>query len=341
MRYGLFVFVGILVAILIVGLASHRAHSDVRILRLAHGLNIQHPVHKTMEWMAQRVKELSGGKLIIEIFPNEQLGNEKECIEALQLGYLAMTKTSSGPLEGFVPRLRIFGIPYLFRDSEHFWQVAKGPIGKELLLAGQEKGLRGLCYYDAGARSFYAKRPINSPEDLKGMKIRVMNSVMAVDMIRAMGGSATPISWGELYTSLDQGVVDAAENNPPSFETSRHYEICKYYSLDEHLRLPDILVISYRVWRSLTPEQQKILQQAVDESVEYGRRLWAEAEAASLAKVESAGVQIIRPDKRAFQESVRPIWQRYLNATEGNDAEIGRLIRQIQQVGAGTDPAKD
>ncbi len=166
MKYGLFIFVGLLLLALAIGLVcQQRGPGEVRVLRLAHGLNVQHPVHKTMEWMAQRAKELSNGRLIIEIFPNEQLGNEKECIEALQLGYLAMTKTSSGPLEGFVPKLRIFGIPYLFRDSDHFWAVALGPIGKELLYAGQDKGLRGLCYYDAGARSFYAKKPIHSPED--------------------------------------------------------------------------------------------------------------------------------------------------------------------------------
>lgn len=181
-------------------------------------------------YMAKKAREKSSGRMVIQIFPNEQLGTEKENIEALQLGYLAATKISTAVMEGFVPRMRVFGIPYLFRDSEHYWKVLKGPIGKELLASGKGKGLRGLCFYDAGSRSFYAKKEIRSPEDLKGLKIRVMNSVMSMKMVGAMGGSPTPIPWGELYTALEQGVVDAAENNPPSFRTSRHYEETLYGS---------------------------------------------------------------------------------------------------------------
>ncbi|MBM4024772.1 MAG: TRAP transporter substrate-binding protein [Planctomycetes bacterium] len=296
------------------------------ILKLGHGLDVSHPVHKGMVFMAEKVHEKSGGRMRVEIFPNEQLGNEKECIEALQLGYLAMTKTSSAPMEGFVPQMRVFGIPYLFRDAEHFWKVCNGPSGKKLLLAGESKRLRGLCYYDAGARSFYAKRPIEKPADLTGLKIRVQNSIMSIKMVQAMGGSPTPIPWGELYTALDQGVVDGAENNAPSFRTSRHYEVCGYYSLDEHTRLPDVLVISTRVWNHLTPEQQRILQEAVDESVAYQRQLWAEAEEADLKTVQEAGAKIVRPDLAPFRASVQTVWKEF----EGT--EIGDLIRQIQEV---------
>lgn len=296
------------------------------VLKLAHSLDITHPVHKGMEYLAKRVAEKSSGRMKVEIFPNEQLGNEKECIEALQLGYLGITKISTAPMESFVPKMKIFGIPYLFRDSEHYWKVLNGPIGKKLLLAGQSKWLRGLCYYDAGARSFYAKKAINSPADLQGLKVRVQNSQMAMKLIEAMGGSPTPIPWGELYTALDQGVVDAAENNPPSFRTSRHYEVCKYYSLDEHTRLPDILVISTRVWDSMKPEYQKILQEAVDESVEYQRKIWTQAEESDMKIVEDAGVTIIRPDKGPFRESVKSVWEEF----EGT--EIGELIKQIQEV---------
>lgn len=328
MKKALTIFIVLLLVMLAARfvIGTDEALGDVRILKLAHGLNTQHPVHKTMEFLAERLKETSAGKMIIQIFPSEQLGNEKECIEALQLGYLAMTKTSTGPMEGFVPRIKIFGLPYVFRDSDHFWKFALGPIGKELLAEGQDKGLKGLCYYDAGARSFYAKKPINSPADLKGLKIRVMSSIMAMKMVRTMGGSPTPISWGELYTSLDQGVVDAAENNPPSFDTSRHYEICKYYSLDEHVRLPDMLVISTRVWQSLNAEQQKLLQDAVDESVTYGRKLWDEAEKASLETVQAAGVEIIYPDKSLFQKAAEPMWAEFA------ETEIGPLIQQIQEI---------
>jgi len=297
------------------------------VLKLGHGLPTAHPVHEAMVFMARRVDEKSGGKMRVEVFPNEQLGTEKECIEALQLGYLAMTKTSSAPMENFVPQMKIFGVPYLFRDSEHFWNALSGPIGKELLLAGQAKRLRGLCYYDAGARSFYTKdREVQTPADLKSMKIRVQNSAMSMKLVEAMGGSPTPISWGELYTSLDQGVVDGAENNSPSFRQSRHYEVCKYYILDEHTRLPDMLMISVRVWQHLTPEQQQILQDAVDESVVYQRKIWAEAEQADLKAVEEAGVKIIYPDKAPFRASVKSVWDEF----EGT--EIGELIERIQEV---------
>lgn len=307
------------------GCEKEKAGSEI-VLKLGHGLDITHPVHKAMVYMAERVREKSSGRMKVEIFPNEQLGNEKECIEALQLGYLAMTKTSTAPMEGFVPRMKIFGIPYLFRDAEHFWKILKGPLGKELLMAGESKRLRGLCYYDAGARSFYAKKEIHSPADLKGMKVRVQNSVMSMKLVEAMSGSPTPIPWGELYTALDQGVVDAAENNPPSFRTSRHYEVCKYYILDEHTRLPDILVISTRVWDSLSPESQQILQEAVDESVEYQRKIWAEAEEKDMKKVQDAAVKIIHPDKEPFRASVKSVWDEF----EGTD--IGELIKQIQEV---------
>jgi tripartite ATP-independent transporter DctP family solute receptor len=310
-----------------VGCKKQDADTDVEVvLKLGHSLDITHPVHKAMVYMAQKVSEKSNGRIRVEVFPNEQLGTEKECIEALQLGYMAITKTSTAVMEGFVPKMKIFGIPYLFRDSEHYWKVLNGPIGKELLLAGQSKGLRGLCYYDAGARSFYAKKEIKSPADLQGLKVRVMKSEMSIDMIEDMGGLPTPISWGELYTSLDQGVVDAAENNPPSFRTSRHYEVCHYYALDEHTRLPDILIISTKVWNSLSPEFQQILQEAVDESVEYERKIWAEAEKNDLKIVEDAGVKVTYPDKKPFEDSVKGMWAEY----EGT--EIGELIEQIQEV---------
>lgn len=328
MKNKLFIFIFVLLIVLLSGFIWSRKteRGKVRVLKLAHGLNTQHPVHKTMVYMAERVKEKSGGKLIIQIFPSEQLGDEKECIEALQLGYLGMTKTSTAPMESFVPQIKIFGIPYLFRDSDHFWKVALGPIGKELLEAGKPFGLKGLCYYDAGARSFYAKKPIYNPEDLKGLKIRVQKSIMSMEMIEAMGGSPTPISWGELYTALDQGVVDAAENNPPSFDTSRHFEICKFYTLNEHTRLPDILVMSTRVWNSLTKEQQKILQEGVDKSVEYNRQVWKEAVEDALKKFESSGVTIIQPDKELFRQAVMSMWEKY------NGTEIGELIEQIEKI---------
>jgi tripartite ATP-independent transporter DctP family solute receptor len=314
-----------LTAVMLVG--CDRKEREVKVLKLAHVLDTEHPVHKAMVFMAEKVKEKSAGRLRIDIYPSEQLGSEREIIEQLQVGALALAKASSSALEAFVPKMKVLGLPYLFRDSEHFWKVLLGPIGKEILAAGEPVGLKGLCFYDAGARSFYTKdKLIESPADLKGMKIRVQKSEMAIKMIIAMGGSATPIDWGELYTSLQQGVVDAAENNPPSFYNSMHYEVCKYYILDEHTCCPDVLLISTFVWNKLTPEFQRILQESADESVTFQRQLWAQKEKECLDAVEKAGVKITRPDKTPFRQASQAVWKEF----EGT--EIGELANRITQV---------
>ena len=308
-------------------IAGCGSKSDVVELKIAHGLDITHPVHKAMEFMAEKAFEKSAGKMKIDIYPNEQLGNEKECIEQLQLGSLAMTKVSSSPLESFVPAIKVFALPFLFRDADHKWKVFNGPIGKQLLAAPEKKGLKGLVYYDAGARSFYStNKPILSPDDLKGMKIRTQQSPVAIKMIGAFGGSATPIAWGELYTSLQQGVVDGAENNAPSLFTSNHYEVCKYYSLDEHTMVPDMLLISTIVWNKLDPAMQKILQEAADESEPYERELWSAFVKECMDKMVAAGVKVYNPDKAPFMEKAKVLWQEF----EGT--EIGELAKQIQEV---------
>ena len=291
---------------------SCTGETSVTVIKLAHVLDTSHPVHKGMEVMARLVEEKSGGKMRVDIYPSGQLGQERDMIELLQIGSLAMTKVSTAPLEAFVPEMKIFGVPYVFRDDEHRWKVLKSSIGKRLLLSGQKHFLRGMCYYDAGSRSFYTKeKPILKPEDLKGMKIRVMKSITAVEMVQSLGGSATPIPWGELYTALQQGVVDGAENNPPSFYLSRHYEVCKYYCLDEHTAVPDILLMSTVVWNNLTEQEQVWLQEAVDESVEVQKILWKEASEHALAEVQKAGVEIIYPDKEPFRNAVKSMHESY------------------------------
>ncbi|MBC7188146.1 MAG: TRAP transporter substrate-binding protein [Calditrichaeota bacterium] len=298
-----------------------------RVLKLAHALDTNHPVHKGMVYMAERVAEKSHGRLRVDIYPSGQLGDERELIELLQIGSLAMTKVSTAPLEAFVPEMEIFGIPYVFRDDEHRWKVLRGDIGRRLLLAGERFLLRGMCYYDAGSRSFYTKKvPIMQPGDLRGLKIRVMNSPTSFKMIQTLGGSATPIPWGELYTALQQGVVDGAENNPPSFYFSRHYEVCKYYCLDEHTSIPDILLMSTTVWETLSLEEQKWLQEAVDESVDYQRKLWQESSEQALQEVQKAGVQVLHPDKAPFRRAVQEMYDAY------KGTPIYELIQEIQRV---------
>ncbi len=301
--------------------------SDTTVIKLSHVLDESHPVHKGMVEMNRRLKELSGGAVELLIIANSPLGSETECLSQVRSGALAMTKVSAAALETFVPEMAVFSLPYLFRDSEHFWNVLNGPIGEELLKAGERAGLHGLCYYDSGSRSFYTtSKPILTPADIEGMKIRVMQSPMAMDLIKMLGGAPTPIAWGELYTALQQGMVDGAENNEPSLSTSRHYEVAKHYSLDEHTSIPDVLVMSKLDWDRLAPQAQAWLTQAARESVPVQRQLWREQVEKSLEEVKAAGVTIYHPDKAPFVEASAPMYKPY----EGQP--LGRLAERIREV---------
>ncbi len=285
---------------------------DKRYLKLAHTLPPDHPVHEAMVFMAERCSELSKGKMEIEIYPSEQLGSEQQCVELLQIGSLAITKVSAAVMESFTEDYKVLGLPYIFRDSAHAVNVLDGEIGRELLLSTENRYIRGLCFYDAGSRSFYTiDKPILNPSDLEGMKIRVMKSKTAMDMVKALGGSPTPISYGELYTALQSGVVDGAENNPPSFYTSHHYEVCKHYALDEHTAVPDVLIISQHIWNKLSDQEKSWIQQAATESVALERKLWSESVKKSLAEVQKAGVTVYYPDKSLFAEKVDEVYDSY------------------------------
>lgn len=305
------------------GCKNHETH---KVLKLAHGLDPSHPVHKGMVFMAERLAEKSKGQLTIDIYPSGQLGSEQQCVELLQIGSLAITKVSAAVMESFTPKYKVLSIPYLFRSTEHSFQVFESEIGKEILLASEENWIRGLCFYDAGFRSFYTiDKPIMVPEDLDGLKIRVQKSQMAMEMVRELGGSPTPISYGELYTALQSGVVDGAENNPPSLYTSHHYEVCKEYSLDEHTCVPDVLIISTTVWNKLSDQEKKWLQEAADESVPVERKYWAESVEESLRIVQEAGVHIHHPDKTKFVEKVQPLLDKYRT-----DPVLGDLVKRIE-----------
>ena len=302
-------------------------HDDTIVLKLAHVLDTGHSVHQGMVHMAERLDHYSNGKMRIDIYPSGQLGAERDTVELVQIGSLAMTKVSAAPLEAFVPAMQVFSIPYVFRDREHLFKALDSEVGKELLKSTEVARLKGMGYYDSGSRSFYmVDTPVETPDDIQGKKIRVMKSQTAVKMIAAMGGGATPISWGELYTALQQGVVDGAENNPPSFYLSGHYEVCKYYALNEHTSVPDMLLMSSHIWNSLDTQQQEWLQMAVDDSVTYQRELWRVSTEEALAAVEAAGVIVTRPDKRPFMEAVEEMKAAY------DGTEVGRYLRAIEAV---------
>ncbi|MCF2949589.1 TRAP transporter substrate-binding protein [Paraglaciecola aquimarina] len=296
-------------------------------LTLGHALDTRHVVHIAMEHMAQRLEHYSNGSMEIVIYPGGQLGSEREMIELLQIGSLSMTKVSASPLEGFVPEMKIFSIPYLMRDREHFWRVLNSELGQSLLDKVKVARLKGMGYYDAGSRSFYTKdAPIRTPDDLTGKKIRVLNSPTAMATVKALGGAATPIAFGELYAAIQQGVVDGAENNPPSYYLSRHYEIARYYSLDEHTFVPDVILASLPVWNALTKQQQEWFSKAMADSVEFQKSLWQTESDKALATVKAEGVEVIYPDKKAFQDKVIPF-----HATFDN-SPIAKQIKIIKQM---------
>lgn len=316
----------ILVGILLAGCTTRQ---EITTVKLGHGLDTNHPVHQAMVYMQERLAAKSGGAMQLQIYPSQQLGTERQLLELLQLGSLGMTKVAAAVLEGFAPSYKVLSLPYIFRDEAHRFQVLDGDIGKELLLASEAYWLRGLTYYDAGSRSFYTKdRPIRHPDDLAGLKIRTLESATQVHMVNVLGGSATPISWGELYTSLQQGVVDGAENNPPSFYTSRHYEVCKYYALDEHTGIPDVLLVSTIIWETLSEQEREWLSEAAWESAQYQKILWKKASSEALRAVQEAGVEVLYPDKAPFAELVAPIYESYRD-----DPEIYDLIQRIRKTG--------
>ncbi|MEM9361398.1 MAG: TRAP transporter substrate-binding protein [Bacteroidota bacterium] len=301
---------------------------ETKVLRLAHGLDTNHPVHLAIVDLGKQLKIASKGKLTVKIYPSGQLGAERECLELLQIGSLDITKVSGAVLENFVPEYKVLSVPYLFRDKTHSHAVYDSSVGRQFLEKGENYKLRGLCFYDAGSRSFYTKnKPIETPEDLKGMKIRVQKSNMAVSMVQQLGGSPTPISWGELYTALQQGVVDGAENNLPSFHTSKHYEVCNYYSFDEHTAVPDVLLVGMETWNRLSENERGWLQQAADASSIYQRELWAEAEAEALKVITEAGVKINYPNKVLFAAKTREFDQLFQPGSEAF-----RLMQSIKKM---------
>lgn len=276
-------------------------------LKLSHNNDKTHPVHISMQYMADEVKKLTNGEVIIRIYPNSQLGTQRESMELLQAGSLDMAKSNASELEAFEPSYGAFNIPYLFHDVDHYYKVLTDKdIGQKILDASKDKGFIGLTYYDGGARSFYAAKPIKSPEDLKGMKIRVQPSPTAVEMIKLMGASPTPLAYGELYTALQQKVVDGAENNQTALTLARHGEVAKFYSEDEHTMIPDVLVIGQKSWDKLTPEQQQALKKAADDSMMYHKDLWQKmiAETTQEAK-DKLGVEFVKVDKTPFIEATK------------------------------------
>lgn len=286
-----------------------------------------YPTVAGVKAMAEEVKEKTDGRICIQVFPSSQLGEEKDTIEQTQFGVIDMVRASFGTFNDIVPETQLFSLPYLFRDEEHMYKVMDGPIGEELGEAFAEHDLVALAYYDGGSRSFYnSQKPIEKIEDLAGMKFRVMQNDVFVDMMTALGANATPMPYGEVYSSIQTGVIDGAENNFPSYESSGHAEVAKYYTQDQHLMVPEVVAMSKSTWDNLSPEDQEVLRTAAQNSAELQRKLWADQVKASEEKVMEAGAEIIKDiDTTAFSEAMTPVYEKYATTPEAQD-----LVKRIQ-----------
>ena len=278
-----------------------------------------------------RARPPTGG-LASQMYPSMQLGGEKEAIEQAQVGAIAFARVSVGALGPVVDELNVFNLPYVFRNTTHMQKVIDGPIGQELLdkVTNSGKGLVGLCWMDAGARNFYdTKKPIKTMADLKGMKIRVMGNPMFVEMANSMGGNGVAMGYDQVFSALQTGVVDGAENNPPSFVFDNHYQVAKYYTIDEHLIVPEMLVFSKKIWDTLSKDDQALTARSSrSEAQQEERKLWDEYEKQAMDKAKAAGIQIIEvsdADKKAFQDAVKPVWDKY-------GPKYADMIKRIQDV---------
>jgi len=289
-----------------------------------------YPTVQAVENMGLKLAAATGGRLSVQMYASMQLGGEKEAIEQAQVGALQLARVSVGALGPVVDDLNVFNLPFLFRDTAHMEKVIDGPIGEELLDSvtnNPNTRLVGLAWMDAGARSLYdTKRPIKSIDDLKGLKVRVMGNPMFVDMMNALGGNGVAMGYDQVFSALQTGVVDGAENNPPSFVFDNHYQVAKYYTLTEHLVVPEMLVFSRTTWDTLSKDDQTLVKKLAREAQMDERQLWKKVEEEAMAKMTAAGIEIDTiADKTPFQNAVKPVWDKY-------GAKYADLIKRIQAV---------
>lgn len=284
-----------------------------------------YPTVVAVKHMSTVLEKLSGGKHKIKVFNKGALGSEKETIDQVKIGALDMVRVNVAPMNGVCPMTMVPTMPFLFRSVDHMRKSLDGPVGEEILKSCESVGYIGLAFYDSGARSIYAKKPIKTVADAKGLKIRVQQSDLWVALVSAMGANATPMPYGEVYTGLKTGLIDAAENNIPSFDTAKHVEAVKVYSRTEHSMAPEILLMSKVVWDKLSPSEQGMVRQAAKESVAVQRKAWDDQEAKSLANVKAAGAEIVEVDKRSFQSVMGPVYEKFMTTPD-----MKRMVKAIQ-----------
>jgi len=321
-----------LVYLVLFGLVTLPVLGESQIVLRAADVHVRsYPTVQALLLMAEYVEARSGGRIRIEVYEGGQLGDERSTIEQVRAGILDIVRTATGPVEAFYPYIGVFSLPYIFRSETHMWSVLQGPLGRWLLDDMASAGFIGLAYLDAGARHFYTtKKPITKPEDLVGLKIRVRQTEIEIAMVEALGAIPVAMAFGEVYTALQTGVIDGAENNEPSYGPYgvRHYEVAKYLTLDGHLRNPEVILISKATWDRLSPEDRVLLREAALAAATYQASLWddyVQKTMVELRKPES-GVTIIEVDVSAFQAAMSPVYARFRNRF---DTPIGNLIDLI------------
>jgi tripartite ATP-independent transporter DctP family solute receptor len=317
----------ILPAAALLALALTQSAAQALTLRAAdvHNSN-EYPTVLALKRMGELLEQRSAGRIKLKVFNKGALGTEKETIDQLKIGALELTRVHISPMNAICPQTQVPTMPFLFRSVAQMRRALDGPAGEEILRACEPQGFIGLAFYDSGARSIYARKPIKTPADAKGLKIRVPQSDLWVAVAAALGANATPMPVGEVYTGLKTGLVDAAENNLPSFEGFKHFEAVKFYSRTEHSMAPELLLMSKKVYDGLPPADQQLIRAAAKESVAFQRLRWDEQEAKSLALVKAGGAQIVEVDKSAFQAVMPPVYARFMNTPE-----LQRLVKTLQE----------
>ncbi len=283
--------------------------------RLADDQPAGYPTTMADQFFANIVREMTNGKINIKVYYGGQLGSETQTVQQTIAGIIQINRVNAAPMASFVPELGVLSLPYIFSSSEQEWKVLYGPVGQKLLSDMKSAGLMGLTYFDSGQRSFFTRKtPILKPSDLKGLKIRVQKAPVFVQMVKEMGGSPVPMAYGEVFTALQTGVIDGAENNIPSYYTMSFYQVAPYYSYDGHSRVPEILFMNLQAWNSLTPEEKTIFKTAAMAASIYERKLWNEKVQQDLEKLKKAGVHFYYPtpeDIKLFQKAVEPVYAKY------------------------------
>lgn len=286
-----------------------------------------YPNGRGMDRFTELVAQRTANRIRMRTFHSAQLGQQDEAIQQMRLGTIDFANFNLSPFNNLAPSTQVVTLPFLFRDVAHMQRAIDGPAGEEIARELEAIGIIALAWYDAGARSIYTVRPVRTPADLRGMKIRVQTSDLWIDLMRALGANPTPLPFGEVFTSLQSGVIDGAENNWPSYESTRHFEVARFYSTTEHSNVPEVLAVSRQRWQRLNEQERGILRTAAQESATFQRQLWAERELVSRRRVEQAGVTVIEiADRRPWAELMAPVYQKYT----GNNPRLSSMVERIR-----------